>query len=128
MRYTKDEIEKLNIVSNFKDGDDLYMILQGWDDSRNCKYFQVINAYGTPWGGWFTPRDLNHLNCTPFEFAKTEIEYGMFKNAVELKTKENLWKLPEPREYSGYYDHELGVPQDRGAWPEDAGIYGWDLD
>ena len=40
---------------------------------------------------------------------------------------EELWDAPEPSK-SGHYDHQLGVPQMGGAYAEDAGIYGWDLD
>ena len=48
---------------------------------------------------------------------------GLLMNST-IASEDDMRKFRESR--GSTYDHQLGVPQ--GAYAEDAGIYGWDLD
>ena len=67
-----------------------------------------------------------------FDFIKSDdFNYGQFSSATKCdKDILQAHKEQEEKELKnkGHYDHQLGVPQDGGAWAEDAGILGWDLD
>ena len=107
MSYSS-EYEQLNVAAWHKWGYyNLYCVhLETWCDGEHHAHLDHLDTYS--------------------EWTKTRPEYGVidFGELVLMPKSEY-----EERERSlSEYDHELGVPQDGGAYAEDAGIYGWDLD
>lgn len=77
------------------------------------------------------------LNITKYETSEGEIVEVMtsflrdtLEEAMALAEKEKaIWEKGNAIPNSKYSDdHELGAPQMGGAYAEDGGIYGWDLD
>ena len=100
------------------------------EDDWGCGYW-VVDECSEPVSCRFFDRNIRWAKLeSPIEYVKSDnFDYGLFSDLVVVD-EPSIYDDDEARfgKTSSAYNHELGVAQDRGAWAEDAGIYGWDLD
>lgn len=67
--------------------------------------------------------------CMSDAIDKCVSEQDLLLSRIDKEEWTRLYTIMTSRLNQSYeYSHELGVPQMGGAYAEDAGIYGWDLD